>query len=717
MRSHYPPFIRRGVRPSHRRALLRPELAGEYRPQLDLWIVRLLLLAKLDPEDCAQECVLTAIGLPQLKDCKLYGPKATRVLKQRLAELETTPIGRTGRLYHNLERLEAYLGLNRVEQDLLAFAALVQRERPLAALAEMVAVDNSSAVVELLAQVIGLDEAEARRALREDGVLCSAGFLRLDAMVGQSLKDTLDLLDGLDNALLGDHDDLATMFRKYFRPAPSPRLTLDDFPYLQDELLGLRRLVQGACRRAAPGVNILLYGAPGTGKTELVRALAAACGAALFEVGFESGEEEPPHSLHPAQGRSRFRAYQLSQRMLAHKQDSLILFDEVTDVFPETDLSFLGKGAGSGHNKAWTNHILETNPVPAFWLSNRIGHMDPAFLRRFDYALELRIPPQSIRRGMLQKSLGDLPLPQDWMERIAACEDLTPAHIEQLAKVARLMDLDDPDMAERIVTGVLQNNLKALGSAATLHSSGRSQPVRYSLEFLNPSEDLPALLAGLKQQPRGRLCFYGPPGSGKTELAHHIAEQLDRPLLKKVASELLSMWVGGTEQNLAAMFQQARAERAVLLLDEADSFLQDRRTAHHSWEVTQVNELLVQMEAFEGLFICSTNLMEALDFAVLRRFDVKVRFDFLRPDQAWRMFLLLVQELKAAPAEPGSLASLQPRVSRLTNVTPGDFATIRRHARFMDPTYPVESLLATLEKECHAKLRGHKPIAGSCLSG
>ena len=72
------------------------------------------------------------------------------------------------------------------------------------------------------------------------------------------------------------------------------------------------------------------------------------------------------------------------------------------------------------------------------------------------------------------------------------------------------------------------------------------------------------------------------------------------------ASDLLSCWVGATEQNIARAFEEARKDDAVLLIDEADSFLQDRRGAGHSWEVTQVNEVLTQMENFEGVFIATT---------------------------------------------------------------------------------------------------------------
>ncbi|WP_305214838.1 ATP-binding protein, partial [Klebsiella pneumoniae] len=74
------------------------------------------------------------------------------------------------------------------------------------------------------------------------------------------------------------------------------------------------------------------------------------------------------------------------------------------------------------------------------------------------------------------------------------------------------------------------------------------------------------------------------------------------------------------------MFDTAQTEGAVLLLDEADSFLRSRKHAERNYEVSEVNEMLAGMERFHGLFICTTNLFDDLDEAALRRFAFKIRF-------------------------------------------------------------------------------------------
>lgn len=701
----------RGLRlREHQSSRLSSTLTDAYRPQLDIWMLRLLLVEQLDPADLAQDQVLKTLGLSRLRNYNLGRPPAARAFTRQLDELESRPLHKGSVLHRNLDRLASFLQLTKAEREVLTFSVLLQSQRPLAACAEAVKVESLANTIDVLAQVLDLEREDVRWALRSDGVLFSAGLLRGMKHLGDdTLWDKLHILDGLETALLVEHEDLQTMFQSYFRLAQAPRLNLDDFPYLQEEILLLRGLVQGARRQASKGVNILLHGQPGTGKTEFVRALANACNAPLYEVSFEEGGER---GGPPAEDKLRFRAYRLSQRLLGHNRDCLILFDEIEDVFPDTTRFFFEQDEHSGERKAWTNHILETNPIPAFWLSNRIQQIDPSFLRRFDYTLELRMPPRSVRRGILQKYLGTLPVTSEWMGSLAACEDLTPALIEQVSKVAHLLYLDTSQALERQLTGVIRNNLEAQGRFPSLSSPGQHQTTPYSVQFLNPSEVLEPVIAGLRQRPAGRLCFYGPPGSGKTAFAHHLAEQLDKPLIKKQASDLLSCWVGMTEANIATMFGQAKAENALLLLDEADSFLQDRRNAHRSWEVTQVNELLVQMEAFEGLFICATNLMDSLDPAVLRRFDFKIQFGYLTSAQAYSLFLQTVEHLAVQPLEGSAISLVRHRLEKLTHLTPGDFATVIRQARIRLGPWAAEHLLSALEAECRAKLKGNTRIEG-----
>jgi SpoVK/Ycf46/Vps4 family AAA+-type ATPase len=201
------------------------------------------------------------------------------------------------------------------------------------------------------------------------------------------------------------------------------------------------------------------------------------------------------------------------------------------------------------------------------------------------------------------------------------------------------------------------------------------KPTRYNLDFINTDMPVSKLVDAMKINSSGTFCFYGPAGTGKSELARYMADEIGKPLMLRRASDILSMWVGGSEKNIANMFAEARQQEAVLVLDEADSFLADRRDAKQSWEVTQVNELLTQMEAFEGIFVCTTNLMEKLDQASLRRFAFKLKFDYLNADQRWAMF---TQEFERLGGELATAADWEKQVRNLSKLTPGDFAVAAR---------------------------------------
>ena len=189
------------------------------------------------------------------------------------------------------------------------------------------------------------------------------------------------------------------------------------------------------------------------------------------------------------------------------------------------------------------------------------------------------------------------------------------------------------------------------------------------------------------------ILFYGAPGTGKTELAKHIARSLNRKLIIKRASEILNCFVGETEQNIRKMFREAEEKKAILFLDEADSFLQERGGADHSWEVTQVNELLTQMENFKGIFIAATNFNNNLDSASRRRFALKIKFNYLQPDgiaKVWQAFFPKIE----CPQTARELKSL----------APGDFNAVYSTFRYYDENeITAENILQALLHEIECK--------------
>lgn len=111
-----------------------------------------------------------------------------------------------------------------------------------------------------------------------------------------------------------------------------------------------------------------------------------------------------------------------------------------------------------------------------------------------------------------------------------------------------------------------------------------------------------------------------------------------------------------------------------------------------------VNEFLTQLENHPGVFIASTNLMDGLDPATMRRFDVKSKFDYLDSEQAWLLFR------RQARTYGFSVRSkkLKMQLDKLNRLTPGDFAVVARVHRFT-PLKNGQDLVYALVTECSYK--------------
>jgi transitional endoplasmic reticulum ATPase len=196
------------------------------------------------------------------------------------------------------------------------------------------------------------------------------------------------------------------------------------------------------------------------------------------------------------------------------------------------------------------------------------------------------------------------------------------------------------------------------------------------------------------------MLLYGPPGTGKTEFAKYVARITNRRLVVRRASDLLSCWVGETEKIIRRAFQEAEKDRAILFIDEADSMLGTREGAQHSWEISFVNEMLTNMETFHGMLICSTNFKKVVDSAAIRRFNIKLEFDYLTPQGAMAFYNLFLAGLPQAPLTDGEVA----KIGSLTGLTPGDFKVVhQKFLLFEKSEVTHEKLITALEQELYAR--------------
>ena len=319
------------------------------------------------------------------------------------------------------------------------------------------------------------------------------------------------------------------------------------------------------------------------------------------------------------------------------------------------------------------------------------------WIRRFDMSIEIPIPPKAKRKEIIEQDCGDI-LSEKSIDKIAKNETIAPALVTRAAKVVNSI-ADKSTDKDKAFENILNNTLKAQGYPKIQNTTEEALPESYDPAYINTDADLKELAKGIKEHPNARICLYGVPGTGKSAFGKWIAQYTDKPFVLKKGSDLISMWVGGTEKNIASAFREAKEEGAVLVFDEVDSFLQDRRNAKNSWEVTQVNEMLVQMENFNGIFIATTNLMSGLDQASLRRFDMKLEFGYLKPKQAWKIFK---DECGLLSIELSDTDKLKAKIRSLGQLAPGDFAAVTRQSRFR-PLKSAEMFLERLMEEVSLK--------------
>ena len=451
---------------------------------------------------------------------------------------------------------------------------------------------------------------------------------------------------------------------------------------------------------AKPGAaNILLYGIPGTGKTEFARSIAAASGHTIYQIKHPEDADQDGGGLQNRRVALTAATNSLSPR------NSILIVDEA-DTFLNTLYSLISSGKNSP-DKGWLNTFLDNTQHKIIWITNDSRCIEESTMRRFSYSLHFERPNTRRRYELWNDLLKDHPMREhvsdETVRRLSSRYPVTTGGIAGALSTLGQVSGDEGQSAETVLTDLVARHARAIG----IKTGDNMQPIHsaYDASALNTDTNLDQVVSSVRKVSMNapatawggtyglNLLLWGAPGTGKTAFAQHIAETTGRELLVKRASDILNPFVGMTEKNIAESFAEAFETGSILLIDEADSFLVDRRFAKASWEATQTNELLCQMENFPGMLICCTNLLDRLDHAVLRRFAWKIEFKHLTPAASLKLCRKYFSEIPDWDhwSEADGVGGL----------TPGDIMSVWRRAQTVGESFTtarqvIEALAAEI---------------------
>ncbi len=591
-------------------------------------------------------------------------------------------VRKAGRIY----QIATEFNLDEIETHLLEFMCCYSSMQTVEALWERVLDGRRSRAlvsdVRRLAGIAAADPASVAQRLGPTAPLRRLGLFHMDR------DGHLGVVHRLLRAVAEPPDDTSTRDLLLGRPQRAT-LPMTAFAHLGPQLDHLKAVLAGGLAENAPGLQALLYGAPGTGKTELAKTLSDALGVPVFSVGeSDEGGDEPNRA-------ERLGELRLALRLLEGTR-AIILLDEAEDILSTEDAG--GQGGRSSmsifrsrrgdYSRAYVHRLLEKAPVPIILTANELRGMDQATLRRISVCVEMQVPPVQVRVRLWQDAARaeGVAVAESDILSMAGALPAAPAIARSAMRAARLAggNAESVRMTVQGVMRAMHNGRVPLGE----------DNVDIDIDLVNADVDLAGLterLAAPKAPRTVSLLLSGPPGSGKSACVRHLALRMGMPVLQKRASDLLNMYVGGTEQRIAAAFDEARQLEAFLVFDEVDSLLAPRETAERSWIVSQVNEMLTWMERHPLPFAATTNLLDRVDSAAMRRFLIKASFNYLSTAQVNKAFIRFFG-LDLPTGTPG-----------LDRLTPADFDVVRRGAALRGDLDNVDALIKALRAEQSTK--------------
>ncbi len=491
-------------------------------------------------------------------------------------------------------------------------------------------------------------------------------------------------------------------------------VTYEEIGGLDDEVQRVREMIElplkhpQVFRRLGiePPKGVLLYGPPGTGKTLTAKAVANETGAEFFSIA-------GPEIMSKYYGESEGQLREIFEDA-EENAPSIVFIDEIDSIAPKRD-----EVTGEVERRvvaqllSLMDGLEERGQVIVIAATNRVDAVDSALRRpgRFDREIEIGVPDRQGRKEIIQIHTRGMPLDDVDIDELAdETHGFVGADIESLAKEGAMkalrrylpeIDLEEdevpPELIEEMVVkdedfdkalkdvepSALREVLVEMPKVNWKDVGGLKQERQEVVEAIEWPIDRPEKFEEMGiDAPKGVL-LYGPPGTGKTLMAKAVANETGANFISVRGPELLSKWVGESEEAVRETFRKARqVSPCVIFFDELDSLASSRSTDVGS-RVNErvVNQLLTELDGLKDLgdvmVIGATNRPDIIDPALLRsgRFDRLVLLE--SPNEEGRREILKIHTRNSPLAEDVSIEELAERTEGYVG---SDLETVAREA-------------------------------------
>jgi transitional endoplasmic reticulum ATPase len=477
-----------------------------------------------------------------------------------------------------------------------------------------------------------------------------------------------------------------------------PNITYDDVGGLRDTIQKVREMIELPLRHPEiferlgidPPKGILLYGAPGTGKTLLAKAVANESDANFFYVG-------GPEIISKYVGESEERL----RKLFAEAQEnapSIIFIDEIDAIAPKRE-EVMGEVEKRMVSQLLTimDGLKARGDVIVIGATNRPDSIDQALRRpgRFDREIEIGVPDKIGRKEILSIHTRVMPIDKgvDMNEVAAVTHGYTGADLSLLTKEAAikamrrilsLVNIEEETLSSQVLESIIVTRDDFFDAMHEIQPSalrevyverpstkwgdigGLAEIKREIQEAVELPLNKPEVFEKMGIRPIKGILLYGPPGTGKTLLAKAVANESEANFISISGAQVLTKYVGESEKTVREIFKKARlAAPCVLFIDEIDA-IAAKRTGHGDGGTMVaeriVDTMLTEMDGLRSLknvvVIAATNRPDILDPALMRpgRFDRII--EIVPPDDVARLDIFKIATAKMPLDKEVSLKDL-----------------------------------------------------------